>query len=168
MKADIYTVSAPVFMLRLKNLAHLLEKAAAHAAERGFEADKFLDCKLAPDMWPLLKQVQVTCDFAKNTAARLAGQEPAKVDDVETTLPQLQDRIARTIALVEAVPAAAFEGAEARTITLQTPRGEMKFDGLTYLNGFGLPNFYFHLSTCYAILRAAGVPLGKMDLLQPR
>jgi hypothetical protein len=121
--------------------------------------------RLAPDMFPLTMQVRVACDFAKGTTARLAGEEPPKWDDAETTIAELQARIERTVAFVQGFDAARFDGAEDRTVTL-TIRGEpVEFGGLDYLRHVAMPNFFFHVTTAYDILRHAGVEIGKRDFI---
>jgi hypothetical protein len=164
----LYELAAPTFTARLKNLLHFLEKAEAFATARGYDPTLLLDARLAPDMFPLKRQVQTTCDFAKNTMARLASREPQKIEDTETTIADLKARVARTLELVGAVSPGDFEGAETREISFNTPRGEFRFTGVTFLRDFALPNFYFHLTAAYAILRANGVELGKFDFLGPR
>jgi hypothetical protein len=165
----LYEMSAPVFTARLKNLAHILEKGEAFATARGYEPALLLEARLAPDMFPLKRQIWTAADFAKNTMARLAGRDPVKIEDVETSIPDMQARIARTLELVAGFSAADLQGAEDREIVFKTPRGmEFKFNGITFLRDFALPNFYFHATTAYAILRASGVELGKMDFLSPR
>ena len=158
--------SAPACATMLSNMLNWLDAAKAHAEARKFPADNYLTLRLAPDMLPFARQIQIASDAAKGCVARLAGQEVPKYEDNETTLDELAERIRKTRDFILSVPAAAFEGGEGREITIPRRTGEpLKFDGLTYLNHFALPNFYFHTTTTYALLRHAGVPLGKADYL---
>jgi hypothetical protein len=160
------SAAIPSFTITLNAMSGWLDKAAAFAAARKFDPAVLLDARLAPDMFPLTRQVQAACDAAKNGAARLAGIEPPKFEDNETTIAQLKDRIARTIAFVKSVDTKAIDASGERTITLPLGpqrKGEMK--GAHYLNHFALPNFYFHATVAYAILRHNGVELGKTDFL---
>ncbi|MCQ4163843.1 DUF1993 domain-containing protein [Tahibacter harae] len=143
----------------------LLEKAAASAAARNFDVSVLLNARLAPDMFALTRQVQLASDFAKGMAARLCGVAPPSFEDVETTLDELRQRIRRTLDFVNSLDAAAFAGAETREIRIPTRSEELHFQGQDYLLGFALPNFYFHLSAVYMILRHNGVELGKRDFL---
>lgn len=161
---SMYQSSVPVFIRTLKNLAHVLRKGEAHAAERNITPEVLLQTRLIPDMLPLVAQVQIATDLAKNGASRLAGIEPPRFDNDETTLEQLFDRIDRVIAHLESLTAEQIDGSEDRPITLKMPGGsELDFDGRGYLLGFSLPNLYFHATMTYAILRQAGVALGKSD-----
>jgi hypothetical protein len=161
----MHSFSVPVFVKTLGNLSAILAKAAAHAEQKKFDPEVLVNMRLAPDMFPLLRQVRIACDFAKGAAARLAGEEPPKWEDSETTIAELQARIARTIDFVQAFDPARFDGAEARTVTL-TIRGEpVEYGGLAYLAHVALPNFFFHATTAYDILRHAGVELGKRDFI---
>lgn len=165
MQASMYTLSVPVFVKTLGNLSAILAKGAAFAEQKKIDPAVLLSMRLAPDMFPLTTQVRIAGDFAKGTAARLAGDEPPKFEDNETTFAELQARIERTIAFVQSVDPARFEGAESRTVTM-TLRGEkVNFQGLLYLAHVALPNFFFHATTAYAILRHAGVELGKRDFI---
>jgi hypothetical protein len=162
----MYEASAPVFVRHLGNLLSLLEKASAHAEARKFSPDAYLACRFAPDMLPFTKQIQIATDNAKGCVARLAGIEPPKFADDETTLEQLKARLSKTIEFIQTVPADRFAGAEDRAIELPVPNREpLKMVGQGYLNGFALPNFYFHVTATYLLLRQAGVPIGKMDFL---
>jgi hypothetical protein len=163
----MYSLSAPVFVRMLRNLDGVLDKGAAYAVERKIEPAVLVNARLFPDMFPLSAQVRIAGDFAKGAVARLTGNEPPKYEDNETTLDDLKARIAKTIAYVEGFRPQQFEGAETRTISLKM-RGEDKtFDGLTYLANIVLPNFYFHVTTAYDILRHNGVELGKRDFVGP-
>jgi hypothetical protein len=163
----MYSQTVPVFVRMLGNLSAILDKAATHCADHKIEPSVLLGSRLFPDMFPLTRQVQLACDFAKGPAARLSGLEVPKYEDTETTIDELKARIAKTLAFVQSVGQDKFAGADTRTITVPM-RGEPKsFDGLTYLNNAALPNFYFHLTTAYDILRHNGVPLGKADFIGP-
>ena len=165
MQASMYAFSVPVFVKTLGNLSAILGKGAAHAEQKKFEPAVLLAMRLAPDMFPLTMQVRIACDFAKGAVARLAGEEPPKWEDNETTIAELQARIARTIEFIQAFAPARFDGAETRTVTL-TIRGEpIEYAGLPYLAHVVLPNFFFHATTAYDILRHAGVELGKRDFI---
>ncbi len=162
---SLHTSSIPVFVQMLDALSAVLRKAEAHAEARKIAPDVMLGLRLAPDMFALTRQVQVACDFAKNTAGRLAGVELPRFPDEEKTFAELQDRIAKTKAFVAGLPASAFEGAEARMIRFPMRGKPHEMRGDAYLNTFALPNFYFHATAAYAILRANGVDLGKGDYM---
>ena len=163
---SMHDASAPVFAKMLGNMLSWLEAAKAHAEAKKFATDVYLTLRLAPDMLPFTKQIQIASDAAKGCIARLSGQEPPKFEDNEATLDELAERIRKTRDYVLSVPAAAVNGSEGREITIPRRVGEpLKFDGSTYLRHFALPNFYFHATTTYALLRHAGVPLGKTDYL---
>lgn len=165
-KISMHAASVPAFAKMLGNMLSWLEAAKAHAEARKFPADNYLGLRLAPDMLPFTKQIQIASDAAKGCVARLAGQEIPKYEDDEATLAELAERIRKTRDYVLSVPEAAFEGSEDREITIPRRSGEaLKFDGLSYLTHFAQPNFYFHATTTYALLRHAGVPLGKSDYL---
>lgn len=161
---SMYSASIPAFIRALGGLAHVLRLGETHGREHGLAADALLQSRLIEDMYPLVRQVQIATDMARNGASRLAGRDVVSVPDDETDFAQLHARIARTIAHLEAFAPVQFEGAESRPITIRTgTAGELSFDGHGYLLGFVLPNLYFHVTTAYAILRQAGVPLGKPD-----
>jgi uncharacterized protein len=161
----MYASSASTFTRMLKNLAAILAKAEAHAKAKTFDPAILLNARLAPDMLPLTRQVQIASDSAKGAMARLAGHEAEKIEDNEASFADLQARIAKTIAIVEGYKEAQLDGAEAREVIVKLPTGELKFNGLDFLNSWALPNFYFHVTTAYAILRYNGVELGKRDFL---
>lgn len=166
MSLSLYEASAPVYVRMLNNLDHFFAKAEAHAAATGADLQAYSDARLAPDMHPLHRQVWIATDAAKGGAARLSGQEVPSYPDVETTFPQLRERIARTIAFVQSIPAEAYEGREDAPIELPLPNGlTLKYTARQFLTAFTLPNFLFHVTTAYAILRVQGVPLGKLDYL---
>jgi hypothetical protein len=149
----------------LKSLKHVLAKGEAHCAARKIDPDVFLTARLYPDMLPLVKQVQIASDNAKGPAARLAAVEVPKFEDTEKTFADLQARIDKTIAFLETLEPAQFEGSEARDIVLQLRDRSLEFKGAQYLSTFALPNFFFHVTTAYAILRHNGVEIGKQDYL---
>ena len=163
MATELYDLTVPVFTRALKALSGLLDKAVAHAGEAGAEA--LLANRLAPDMHPLSKQVQIACDGAKLCVARLSGAEAPVNEDVETTIAELKARIAATLEWIGSVPREAIDGQEERDVVLKFPGGEWAFKGQAYVVGFALPNFFFHVTTAYGLLRQAGVPLGKRDFL---
>jgi hypothetical protein len=164
MALSMYQASTPVFVRMLGNLSVILGKAAAYAETKKIDPSVFINARLAPDMLPLSFQVQIACDSAKGCAARLAGIEIPSHPDTETTFAELQARISKTIDFLQSVSAAQIDGSEERTITLKL-RQEMQFQGQAYLLGFALPNFYFHITTAYAILRHNGLDIGKADFL---
>jgi hypothetical protein len=151
---------------QLTNLRAYLDKATAYAAERKFDANNLMHARLAPDQFAFARQVQSACDSAKGNAARLAGREPPAHADTETTLAQLQERIDTVLAYLDTFTPADFNGAEERKITMGWMRGK-HFTGADYIREFALANFFFHVSTSYAILRHNGVPLGKIDYTGP-
>jgi hypothetical protein len=162
---SLYDASIPGYLRLLKNLAVILEKGEAHAIETGKDPQSYLQTKLAPDMGDLVKQVQFASDAAKGGAARLAGMTPPSFEDNETNFAELKARVAKTIAFVESVKREDVDGQEGRTIELKFPGRTMSFNALDFLFGFSLPNFHFHVTTAYDVLRHAGVPLSKMDYL---
>jgi uncharacterized protein len=166
MPISMYSASAPVFLRMLKNLLAWLDKAESHAMARKFDPANYLGLRLAPDMLPLTRQVQIASDGVKGCMARLAGVEPPKWEDNEATLADVRARVHKTIDYVKSFTAAQFEGSESRAITIPRRVGDpLQFDGETFLKHFALPNFYFHVTTTYALLRHAGVELGKGDYL---
>lgn len=165
MSLSFHSFSLPVMIRALHQLAHVLEKGQQHAVAAGLDQAQLLQSRLAPDMLPLVKQVQIASDMSKNGAARLAGVEPLRMEDNEASFEELQQRIARTIAYLEAFTPAQLEGAEQRAIVLTLRDGDHHFNGHDYLFHFVLPNLYFHCTTAYNLLRQAGAPLGKRDYL---
>jgi hypothetical protein len=158
--------SLPVFEIGLTALSAVLDKAAAHAAAKKIEPSVLLQSRLSPDMFPLVRQVQIAADQAKNGSSRLAGVDPPRYEDNETTFEQLKERLAKTIAHVKALDPNKIDDSADHDITFPlgpTNKGHMK--GADYLNHFVLPNFYFHSTAAYAILRHCGVDIGKMDFL---
>lgn len=162
---SMYGFSAPTFVRMLKNLSAMLKKAEAHAKAHKQEPEALLNARLAPDMFPLIRQVQIATDHAKGAMARLSGQAPEAINDSEASFADLQARIARVIAIVESFTPSQLEGSEKREVTIKIPNAELKFSGTDYLNTWALPNFYFHVTTAYDILRHHGVELGKRDFL---
>ena len=165
MALSMYDVSVPVFIRALTNLAAILEKGAAHAKAQGMDAAELIQTRLIADMDPLASQVQRASDSAKGCAARLAGIEVPSFPDTETTFVELQERIAKTIAYLKTIRPEQLEGSDARVVELKLRNGPITFDGKSYLLGFALPNFYFHVTTAYDILRHKGVQIGKMDFI---
>ncbi|PPK76409.1 hypothetical protein B0F87_10314 [Methylobacter tundripaludum] len=163
MSLTMYQASIPVFVRMLDNLSGILDKAAAHAEAKKIDPAIFVNARLAPDMFPLSRQVQIATDMVKGCAARLAGIEVPSYEDNETTFSELQARIAKTKAFIESVSASQIDGSEERKITLKFGSKELNFLGQAYLLDFVLPNFHFHLTTTYAILRHNGVEIGKKD-----
>jgi hypothetical protein len=164
MSLSMYQASIPVFVRMLSNLSAMLEKAAAYAEVKKIDPAVLIQARLAPDMRPLSFQVQVATDTVKGCAARLAGIEAPSFPDTETTFPELHARIAKTITFLQSVSAAQIDGSEERTVTLKL-RQEVQFKGQAYLLSFVLPNFFFHVTTAYAILRHNGVEIGKQDYI---
>ena len=166
MSLSMYTASVPVFRQILGSLAAILDKAESHADLKNIEADALLKARLFPDMFPLLRQVQVATDFAKGTVARLGGVEVPRYEDDETDFAGLQARIAKVLAFIDSVPREEIEDGERREITVGTGANQRQFaSGRDYLLHYALPNFYFHATTAYAILRHNGVDIGKKDFV---
>ncbi|MGV8861082.1 MAG: DUF1993 domain-containing protein [Pseudomonas sp.] len=166
MTISLYAASVPVFKQMLTALSDVLAKAEAHATAKNIEPDALLQARLFPDMFQLIRQVQISADFAKGVSARLAGIEPPKFDDTEKTFADLQALIAKTLAFIGSVSPELINGQEDREIVTRqgTPK-EKRFDAQTYLLGYGLPQFFFHVTTTYAILRHNGVEVGKRDYM---
>ena len=162
---SMYDVSVPVFSERLKALALVLTKAEANAGERKIDPQVFLTARLAPDMLPLTKQIQIATDHAKGASARLAGREVPKYEDNEASFAELQARIAKTGDFLKSFAPGDMDGSEDRTISLKLGQQDLSFPGSHYLLHVAMPNFYFHVTTAYAILRHNGVPLGKGNFL---
>jgi hypothetical protein len=161
----MYQASVPVFARMLENLSTVLAKGAAHAEARKIDPAIFINARLAPDMFPLSRQVQIASDAAKGCIARLAGAEVPSYADTESTFPELHERVAKTIAFVNSFAAPQIDGSEERTVTLKLRGEETKFRGQDFLFRLALPNFFFHVTTAYAILRHNGVEVGKTDYL---
>jgi hypothetical protein len=166
MALSMHSASVPIFVRSMNNMLAWLDKAETHAKARGFSPDQYLGLRIAPDMLPFERQIQIASDAVKGCVARLAEVEPPKWADDEKTLDELRARIRKTIEYAESVPAARFEGSEAREIRLPLgPDRTLELAGERFLTGFSLPNFFFHVTMTYALLRRAGVALGKMDYL---
>jgi uncharacterized protein len=166
MAFSLSQASLPAFEIGLNALSAILDKAAAYAEAKKIEPSVLLNWRLAPDMFPFVRQVQVTADQAKNGAGRLAGVEPPRYEDNETTIDELKDRLAKTVAFLKTLDPAAIDAADAREITFPLgPTNKGHMTGADYLNHFVLPNFYFHRTAAYAILRHVGVEIGKRDFL---
>lgn len=158
--------SATAFLAGLNALSNILDKARAHAEAKKIEPNVLLATRLFPDMFSLTKQVQLACDFAKNACGRLAGGDFPKFEDTEVTFADLKARIDKTIAFIKSVKPAQLEGSEARDVTFPAgPNATRTMKGSAYLTTYALPNFYFHTTTAYAILRHCGVEIGKRDFL---
>ena len=165
MTISIYDQLVPPLTKMLTNLDNVLKKAEADAEARKIDPSVFVNGRLAPDMLPLVRQVQIATDHAKGASSRLAGQEPPKWPDEEKTFADLHARIAKALAHLKTFKPTSFDGAETRTIELKFPNVTLTYTGKDYLHTNVLPNFYFHYVTAYAILRHNGVPIGKRDYL---
>lgn len=165
MNITMYQASAPQFVRMLDNLDAILVKAEAHALAKKIDPAVLLAARLFPDMFPLLKQVQIACDHAKGAVARLAAVPVPKYEDGEQSFAELRARIGKTRTFIQSVEAGQFAGAEEREISLSIGGHDLNFKGQTYLLGFAWPNFYFHLVTAYDILRHNGVDIGKRDFI---
>ncbi|KWF27739.1 hypothetical protein WL88_09775 [Burkholderia diffusa] len=168
MSISMYQASLPVLIRGLTNLQHILGKAQAHAAEKQIDPSVFIGARLYPDMLPLVRQVYIATDTAKGCGARLAGVDIPSYPDVEQTFDELHARIQKTIDYLKGFDAAQIDGSEARQIVLKMRVGPIEFTGQSYLLNFVLPNFFFHVTTAYDILRHSGVELGKLDYLGSR
>ena len=166
MSISLYTAGVPVFRQMLLALGEVMNKAEAHAEAHKFDPAVLLQARLFPDMFPLVRQVQIACDFAKSVPARLAKVEVPAYDDNEQNFAELKARIARTVALLDSLTAEQFSGCDDMEILLRpgTPK-EKKLDGRSYLLAYGLPQFFFHVTTAYNLLRHNGVEIGKKDFM---
>ncbi|HTT06821.1 MAG TPA: DUF1993 domain-containing protein [Steroidobacteraceae bacterium] len=167
MSLSLYDVSVPVFTLSLSNLLAILDKAQSHAETKKIDPKVIPQARLIADMLPLSAQVQLACDAAKGAAARLAGVAVPKHEDTEATLAELATRVSKTLDFVKTIKPEQLQGAETREIVIQLPQTTLKFTGINYLTNFALPNFFFHVTMTYALLRKNGVDLGKRDFLGP-
>jgi hypothetical protein len=165
MAMTVYDFSIPVLTRGLTNLSAILDKAAAHATAKKFDSVVLAQARLFPDMFALARQVQIACDTAKGAGARLAGIEVPKHEDTEVTFAELKARIAKTLDFLKTISAPQLHDAESRAIEIKFPDGSWKFTGASYVTDFVLPNFYFHISMVYALLRKNGVDVGKGDFL---
>lgn len=162
----MYNASVPVFKQLLNALILILDKAEAHVRHNDMAPETLLNTSLFPDMFNFIRQVQIATDFAKGVSARLAGLEVPVFEDVETNFHELRERIAKTVQFISSIPPAVIDGSEAREIVTRpgTPK-EKKFTGMAYLLHYGLPQFFFHVTTAYDILRSLGVEIGKRDYM---
>lgn len=165
MTLSMYQACVPVFIRGCENLLAVLDKAEAYAEAKGFDPAVLVQARLAPDMFPLVRQVQIMSDAAKGCAARLAGVEVPSFPDTEQSIPELKERIRKTLDFLRGISPEQMEGSETRDIHIKTPSRELDFMGLEYMQQFAVPNFYFHFTATYAILRHNGVELGKRDFL---
>jgi uncharacterized protein len=166
MAVSMYTVSIPVFIQHLNGLNTVLDKAAAWAVARKVNETDLLNMRLSPDMFNLARQVRAATDHAANAAARLSSKEPLKFANDETTIPQLKDRIAKTIDYLKSIKQTEIDGTETKDINITFPSGQTRqFTGQSLLLGNSLPNFYFHTTTAYDIVRQCGVEIGKRDFM---
>jgi hypothetical protein len=165
MALSLYDVSIPLLVRGLNNLSAILDKAEAHAKAKGIDPATMIEAKLAPDMLPFKNQIYLATDSAKGCGARLGGVENPSYPDTETTFTDLKARLAKTVAFLKSVDAKAVAGAEDKAVQLKTRVRTLEFTGRSYLLGFVLPNFYFHVTTAYDLLRAQGVEIGKTDYL---
>jgi hypothetical protein len=165
MSVSLYDISIPSYRRGLQNLSSFLDKASVHAEHHSGLLQTYTDARLAPDMHPFTRQVQLASDAAKGGAARLAGVEAPAMPDTETNFPELKERIAKTIAFLDTIDKAQVDARHGATIELPLPGRTMTFTAPDFLMQFSLANFMFHVTTAYALLRAQGVPLGKMDFL---
>ena len=162
---SMYPASVPVFVRTLQNLVHVLKKGQAHAVAHEYAPEQLLQARLAPDMLPLVRQVQIATDMVKNGSARLAGVEAPKFADDETTFEELYARIDRAVAFMRDLQPESIDGSEAREISLNFGPTRLEYSGRDYLLDFVLPNLFFHASIAYAVLRQSGVRLGKFDYM---
>jgi hypothetical protein len=165
MTISMYQASVPCFVRTLGNLSAILDKAQAHVDAKKLDATALTSCRLFPDMLPMTRQVQIACDAAKGLVARLSGLENPVHEDTEKTLVELQARIAKTLVFVQSVTPAQLDGTEEKDIVVKRGDVETHYQGMQYLLGNALPNFYFHVTTAYNILRHNGVEIGKRDYL---
>lgn len=165
MSITMYSASAPIFIRMLANLDHWLDKAEAYAEAKKFDTSVYLSARLAPDMLPFSAQIQIACDGPKFAMVRLGGVEGPKFDDSESTLSELRARVHATIDFIKSVPPEKIIGTEEKEITIPRRSGSTTMPGEAYLKHFVLPNFFFHVTTVYALLRHNGVEIGKMDYL---
>jgi hypothetical protein len=165
MNISMYQASAPRFTNTLKNLSAILDKAQAHAEAKKLDPAALMTARLFPDMFALTKQVQVACDTAKGAVARLAGVEIPKHEDTEQTFADLKARIAKTLEFIGTIKQQQIDGSEDKPIVMKRPSGDVTFTGMQFLLGHAYPNFYFHVTTAYNILRHNGVEIGKRDFI---
>jgi hypothetical protein len=167
MSISLYDVSIPIFTLSLSNLSAILDKAESHTEAKKVDPKVLPQARLIADMLPLSAQIQIACDTAKGAAARLAGMPVLKHEDTEATIVDLKARVGKTLDFIKTIKSEQLQGAETREIVLEFPGNTLKFTGVSYLTNFVLPNFFFHMTIAYALLRKNGVDLGKRDFLGP-
>jgi uncharacterized protein len=165
MSLSMYQAGIPVAIRFLNNLSAILDKAVAHCTARNIDPTVLVNFRLAPDMLPFSRQIQIATDIVKGGAARLAGVEVPSYADTEASFDELKARIAKTVAFLQTFKPAQIDGSEGKEIVLKLRNGEMKFTGVDYLTNFVLPNLFFHVTTAYAILRHNGIDIGKKDFL---
>jgi hypothetical protein len=165
MPLSMYDASVPAFVNMLTSISKILDKAAAHAEAKKIDPSVLINDRLAPDMFPLSRQIQIATDGVKGGAERLAGVEVPSFPDTETTFAELKERIEKTVAFLHSIDKAKFDGAEDRSVTMKVGPNDMTFPAKIYLFEFVIPNFYFHATTTYAILRHNGIEMGKQDFL---
>jgi uncharacterized protein len=165
MSLSLYQCSVPIYERSLNAFLAILDKAEEHATAREFDPNSYLAMRLSPDMWPLARQVQAFCDHAKNSSFRLASKEPPVMEDKETTIAELRQRIHATLDMLKSIDAKAMEGGEIREMVIPAGANKLKIPGVDYLLHFAMPNFYFHLTTAYDILRTSGVEIGKRNFM---
>lgn len=165
MTISMYAASVPVFKQMLGSLSDLLDKADAHAVAKKIDPNALLQARLFPDMFPLTRQVMIAADFAKGACARLAGVEVPKYEDTEQSFAELRARISKTLAFIDSLPQAQIDGSEERDINTSAGPNSKSFKGQTYLLHYALPQFFFHATTAYAILRHNGIEIGKKDFM---
>ena len=165
MTISMYQASVPRFVSILGNLSNILDKAQAHVDAKKLSDASLTAFRLFPDMLPMTTQIQIACDAAKGVVARLSGVEAPVFEDNENTIAELKSRVVKTIAFIQAVPAAQIDGTEDKDIVVKRGEKETHYKGMQFLLGHAIPNFYFHISTAYAILRHNGVELGKKDYM---
>jgi hypothetical protein len=167
MKVSMYQASVPVFIRMLGNLSAILDKASAHAVEHKIDPAVLLSTRLYPDMFPLLKQVQIATDHARGAPARLGGLEVPMFEDTDNTFADLKARIDKSIAYLKTLSPGQIDGSDEKAIELVTRTHTLNFKGAEYLLNYAMPNFYFHVTTTYAILRHCGIAIGKRDFIGP-
>jgi uncharacterized protein len=165
MESSLYDFTIPALVRALTNLSKQLDKAGVHAEQKKYDTKVLAESRLIADMLPLTAQVQIACDNAKGAAARLSGIDPPKHEDTEKTFPELKARIGKTLDFIQSIKRDQFRGAETRDVVLKFPSLTLSFTGQEYVTKFVLPNFYFHVTMAYALMRKNGVDLGKGDFL---
>jgi hypothetical protein len=165
MTISMHSASVPIFTRMLGHVLQWMDKAEAHAQAKKFDTSIYLSARLAPDMLPFTKQIQIACDAAKFGVARLGGVEAPKFEDTEASLADLRERIRKTLEFIRSVPADAIDGTDAKDVIVPRRDGNITMKGEAYLKNYVLPNFFFHVTTAYALLRHNGVELGKGDYL---